>query len=117
GRLITANGQTYPMDHLYVQFQIPVNARDLLLVMVHGALQTGKGWESTSDGREGFQSIFVRRGFAVYVVDFPRRGRAGFPSFTGPLGNLFGTQVIPDQTSRSSIQMRWISSLLGPAYP
>jgi pimeloyl-ACP methyl ester carboxylesterase len=117
GRLLTANGQTYPIDHLYAQFEIPVDARDLPLVMVHGALQTGKGWESTPDGREGLQSIFVRRGFAVYVVDIPRRGRAGFPSFTGPLGNLFGTQVIPDQTSRSSIQMRWISSLLGPAYP
>ena len=117
GRRITApNGQTYPIDHLYAQFQIPLNARHLPMVMVHGAGQTGKGFESTPDGREGFQSLFVRRGFAVYVVDFPRRGRAGFPSFTGPLGNFFGTQVIPDQTSRSSDQARFTGSRLGPAY-
>src|SRR5882762_10984746 len=71
GRRITApNGQTYPIDHLYAQFQIPLNARHLPMVMVHGAGQTGKGFESTPDGREGFQSLFVRRGFAVYVVDF-----------------------------------------------
>lgn len=32
---------------------------------------------TTSDGREGFQTIFLRRGFPVYLVDQPRRGRAG----------------------------------------
>jgi hypothetical protein len=37
----------------------------------------GKTWESTPDGREGFQTIFLRRGFPVYVLDQPRRGRAG----------------------------------------
>ena len=38
GRRLTApNGQTYPIDHLYAQFQIPPNARSLPLVMVHGA--------------------------------------------------------------------------------
>ena len=112
-RLTAANGQTYPYDHLYAQYQIPENARNLPLVMVHGAGQTGKGWEATPDGREGYQSFFVRQGFAVYVVDFPRRGRAGLPSFSGPLGNFFGTQVIPDQTSRSSDQARFVGSRLG----
>ena len=31
----------------------------------------------TPDGREGYQNIFLRRGFAVYVIDQPRRGDAG----------------------------------------
>lgn len=29
------------------------------------------------DGREGFQNIFLRRGFQTYLVDQPRRGNAG----------------------------------------
>lgn len=33
--------------------------------------------ETTPDGREGFQTLFLRRGFEVYLVDQPRRGRAG----------------------------------------
>jgi hypothetical protein len=45
--------------------------------MLHGAFQSGRSWETTPDGREGFQTIFLRRAFPVYIVDQPRRGRAG----------------------------------------
>jgi hypothetical protein len=45
--------------------------------MLHGAYQSARSWETTSDGREGFQTLFLRRGFPVYLVDQPRRGRAG----------------------------------------
>jgi Alpha/beta hydrolase family len=70
-------GQTYHGDHAYVFYQIPVNPRPLPLVMWHGAGQFSKTWETTPDGREGFQNIFLRRGFASYVIDQPRRGDAG----------------------------------------
>ena len=45
--------------------------------MWHGIGQFSKTWETTPDGREGFQNIFLRRRFSVYVIDQPRRGRAG----------------------------------------
>jgi len=70
-------GQTFHGDHAYVFYQIPVNARKLPLVLWHGAGQFSKTWETTPDGREGYQNIFLRRGFAVYVMDQPRRGNAG----------------------------------------
>jgi hypothetical protein len=73
----TPAGQTFHGDHAYVQYQIPPDARDLPLVMWHGAGQFSKTWEMTPDGREGYQTIFLRRGFAVYIIDQPRRGRAG----------------------------------------
>ena len=34
-------------------------------------------WQSTPDGREGFQNIFLRKGYPVYLLDQPRRGQAG----------------------------------------
>ena len=71
------DGQTFSGDHAYVQFQIPPDARDLPLVLWHGGGQFTKTWESTPDGREGYQTIFLRRGFAVYMLDQARRGRAG----------------------------------------
>jgi pimeloyl-ACP methyl ester carboxylesterase len=70
-------GQTLHGDHAYVQFQIPPGARKHPLVMLHGGTTFGKTWESTFDDREGYQSIFLRRGYAVYIVDRPRSGRAG----------------------------------------
>jgi pimeloyl-ACP methyl ester carboxylesterase len=73
----TTEGQTLHGDHAYVFYQIPVNARKLPIVFWHGAGQFSKTWETTPDGREGFQNIFLRRGFSVYVIDQPRRGNAG----------------------------------------
>jgi pimeloyl-ACP methyl ester carboxylesterase len=100
-----ATGQSYHVDQLYAEYQIPVGARPLPLVFVHGNNLDGSCWDTTPDGRDGFRTIFVRRGFSVYIVDFPRRGRAGCPSFTGPLGALNGEQIIPDQTYR--VGDRW----------
>lgn len=71
------DGQTFHGDHAYVFYQKPVNARKLPLVFLHGAGQFSKTYETTPDGREGFQNIFLRRGFSTYLVDQPRRGDAG----------------------------------------
>lgn len=70
-------GQTIHGDHAYVFYQVPAHARRLPLVLWHGIGQFSKTWETTPDGREGYQNIFLRRGFPVYVIDQPRRGRAG----------------------------------------
>lgn len=73
----SASGQSFHGDHLYAFYQVPPNPRTLPIVMLHGAFQSARSWETTSDGREGFQNLFLRRGFPVYLVDQPRRGRAG----------------------------------------
>ncbi len=74
---LSSEGQTLHGDHAYVFYQRPVKARKYPLVFLHGSCQSGKTWETTPDGREGFQNIFLRRGYSVYLVDQPRRGRAG----------------------------------------
>nr|WP_245290279.1 MULTISPECIES: alpha/beta fold hydrolase [unclassified Shinella] len=70
----TTEAQNFHGDHLYAFYQDP---KPLPIVMLHGAYQSGRSWETTSDGREGFQTMFLRRHFPVYIVDQPRRGRAG----------------------------------------
>jgi pimeloyl-ACP methyl ester carboxylesterase len=113
----TNEGNTFWTDQMYVQYQIPVNARKYPLVLVHGGGGTGRVWETTPDGREGYQTLFLRRGFAVYIVDFPRRGRAGFPSFNGPFGEIDGTVVVANKTNRAGVQYAWSRWRLGPKYP
>lgn len=73
----TPDGQTLHGDHASVFYQIPAKARKLPLMFLHGAGQSARTWETTPDGREGFQNIFLRRGFGVYLIDQPRRGEAG----------------------------------------
>src|SRR5215471_16350969 len=62
-------GQTLYGDHTYVEYQIPQNPRKYPLVLWHGGGQSGMCWQSTVDGREGYQSIFLRRDFPVYIID------------------------------------------------
>ncbi len=62
-----AEGQTLHADHGYVFYQIPVNAKKLPLVFWHGIGQFSKTWETTPDGREGYQNIFLRRGHSGLI--------------------------------------------------
>jgi pimeloyl-ACP methyl ester carboxylesterase len=78
GRVVhDASGDTFHGDHGYVQYFIPERAREISMIMWHGLGQSGKTWESTPDGREGFWQIFTRRDWPVFIIDQPRRGRAG----------------------------------------
>lgn len=71
------DGDTFHGDHGYAQYYVPQNARRHPLIMWHGIGQSGKTFESTPDGREGFMQILTRRDWPVYIIDQPRRGRAG----------------------------------------
>lgn len=87
----TPEGQTYSGDHAYIFYQIPVKARKYPLVMWHGIGQFSKTWETTPDGREGYQNIFLRRNFPVYIMDQPRRGNAGRSTVSSKI------EPIPDE--------------------
>ncbi len=72
---------TITVDQVYVRYQIPVAPVRTPLVLIHGCCLTGKTWETTPDGRMGWDEYFVRRGFPTYVIDQSWRGRsAGNPS-------------------------------------
>jgi pimeloyl-ACP methyl ester carboxylesterase len=67
------------INQMYVRYMVPQNgADDVPVVMVHGATLTGKSWETTPDGRMGWDEYFVRKGHPVYVPDQVGRGRSGF---------------------------------------
>lgn len=67
------------VNQMYVRFMVPQGGdRNVPVVMVHGATLTGKSWETTPDGRMGWDEYFVRKGHPVYVPDQVGRGRSGF---------------------------------------
>jgi len=118
-----SNGVVEPGDisinHVYVQYQIPQDQKHPYpIIMVHGGGHTGKTYETTPDGREGWFTSFARRGFADYVMDDPNRGRAccepteynqvrpGFlPASDLPRVNIY------------TKQLAWNVFRFGPAYP
>lgn len=63
-------------DHGFVEYQIPRRARKTALLLWHSS--SVAVWQNRWDGGEGFQSIFLRRGFPIYLWDGPRVGRANW---------------------------------------
>jgi pimeloyl-ACP methyl ester carboxylesterase len=67
------------INQMYVRYMVPQGADgNVPVVMVHGATLTGKSWETTPDGRMGWDEYFARKGHPVYVPDQVGRGRSGF---------------------------------------
>jgi pimeloyl-ACP methyl ester carboxylesterase len=83
---IAEDGQRAYGDFAYVEYQKPVKSKKLPLIFQHGGAQSKRTWESGPDGREGFNTMFVRAGYSVYLVDQPRSGEA----------NLSTEAVTPD---------------------
>ena len=78
---INPNGQ-FQVEQMYAQYvrlQEP-RARYPLLLW-HGGGLTGVTWETTPDGRPGWQMFFLRAGHDVTVSDAMERGRSGWARF------------------------------------
>ncbi len=75
-------GQSYRGDHAYVEYQIPLHAKHLSMIFLHGYGGSGACWQTTPDGRDGFQTLMLRRGYGTYVIDLPGRGRASCSTAT-----------------------------------
>ncbi|PZW50978.1 alpha/beta hydrolase family protein [Humitalea rosea] len=75
---IDPNG-AYLVGQMYAQYMIPAQQRGTVpLLLWHGAYLTGVTYETTPDGRPGWDQFFLRRGWATYVSDAVERGRAGW---------------------------------------
>ena len=109
---------TITVDQVYVRYQIPVAPARAPLVLIHGCCLTGKTWETTPDGRMGWDEYFVRRGFPTYVVDQAWRGRsAASPAQIDAvkLGRA-GADTLPPVFSAGR-EPAWAIFRFGPEYP
>jgi hypothetical protein len=79
GRGPAFGGGDITINQMYVQYQVPVNANPHVpVVMVHGCCLSSKTWETTPDGRMGWNEYFVRKNRPVYLADQVSRARSGF---------------------------------------
>ena len=66
-------------NQMYVQYEKPLlNNGKFPLVIVHGCCLSSKSWQTTPDGRMGWDEYFVRKGFDTYLAEQVSRGRSGF---------------------------------------
>jgi pimeloyl-ACP methyl ester carboxylesterase len=87
GKYAGEKGKEVMGGAMYVEVMVPKKIRHANpIVFLHGAGQTGTDWLQTPDGRPGWAYFFVKRGYVVYAVDYPARGRSAYvPNADGAL--------------------------------
>ncbi len=79
GKYATVGDKPVMTADAYVEYQIPrKHTQAYPLVIVPGAAQTATNFTGTADGHEGWAQFFLRKGYAVYIVEQPGRGRSGY---------------------------------------
>jgi hypothetical protein len=106
------------VNQMYVQYQIPVNANPHVpVVMVHGCCLSSKTWETTPDGRMGWNEYFVRKSRPTYLADQVSRARSGFD---GSKINAVKAGTLPPSelpnVLTASHQTAWSVFRFGPSY-
>ena len=93
-RMVDLNGD-YVTGQCYVHYVRQAAPKfDAPMMFWHGGAMTGATWETTPDGRPGWQSFFLRQGFDTYVCDAVERGRSGWSPYPEIYDNppIFRTQ-------------------------
>ena len=75
--------------------------------MIHGGGSSGALWESTQDGRPGWEFRFLQNGFNVNVSDGVERGRSSWAQFP---------EINQGPPMFNSYAVRWTTYRLGPKY-
>jgi pimeloyl-ACP methyl ester carboxylesterase len=88
----TGPGGERMLGQMYVEYQVPKRKRHPYpVVLIHGGSQTGVNFKGTPDGREGWGTYLLRRGYTVYIVDQVGRGRSPAYNPLPPQPEYYGT--------------------------
>lgn len=111
-------GKEIMRGQMYVEYLAPARiTRKYPLVLVHGAAQTAINWMNTPDGRKGWAEFFMERGYAVYMVDQPARGRSAWhPNVDGGL-RTFTAPQIEKQFTAPAFHKAWPQAVKHTQWP
>jgi pimeloyl-ACP methyl ester carboxylesterase len=88
GKWVGEPGKEYMRGAMYVEVWVPKQIRykyPIVFVQAGGG-QTNVAMLQTPDGRPGWAYDFVNRGYTIYMLDLPGRGRSAYvPGFDGDM--------------------------------
>jgi hypothetical protein len=109
---------TITVGQMYVHYQIPAAAKHVPVTFIHGCCLTGKTWETTPDGRMGWDEYFLRQSFPTYVIDQVSRGRSAFDP--APINAAKTGKTPVDKVPAifaAGHEAAWAIFRFGPEYP
>jgi pimeloyl-ACP methyl ester carboxylesterase len=81
------------------------------IVMIHGGGQNGTCYTTKPDGGDGWAQYFARRGFSVYVIDEPARGRSPYGcDLDGPIRSVLNADITEKIFTATAVHKLWPSA-------
>jgi len=106
------------ISNVYATYQYPANQTFKYPILFNpGGGHSARVYDTTPDGREGWLTMFVREGFAVYGVDRVNTGRSGSDICAinaARLGVIPAAQM--PAINKYSAEAAWVEFRWGPKY-
>jgi pimeloyl-ACP methyl ester carboxylesterase len=113
----TPNGKVMA-GHAYVEYLIPEKrAHRFPLVMIAGGAMSGANFTGTPDGRDGWAQYFLRKGYAVYLVDQVGRGRSPYVESVYGKSNLNTSKFLMERFTTVARYKLWPQARLHTQWP
>ena len=106
------------INHVYATYQYPAKLTYKYPILFNpGGGHSSRVYDTTPDGREGWITLFVRDGFAVYGVDRVNTGRAGSDicKINAVKLGLAPPSELP-AINRYSAESAWVTFRWGPQF-
>lgn len=106
------------VDNVYASYQYPADQRYPYPILFNsGGGHTARVYDTTPDGRDGWLTLFLRQGFAVYGVDRPNTARSGTDICTINAVKL-GTAPPSElpAINRYAAESSWVTFRWGPKF-
>ncbi|KAG6833594.1 hypothetical protein H0H87_004221 [Tephrocybe sp. NHM501043] len=107
-----ASGQIY-VEHLTP----PKVTRPLPLLFIHGNGMTGTNFLNTPDRRPGWADYFLSKGYEVYLVDQPSRGRSPWQKDIDGAQSTFDVLTIESRFTATQLHNLWPQASLHTQWP
>lgn len=103
---------------MYVEELKPATiTRPYPIVFWPGTGSTGSCWVTTPDGRPGWAAFFLSRGYKVYLVDPPERGRSAIQPKSGKSISISQDYAEKNWTATASNSNKWPKADLHTKWP
>lgn len=122
GHYVNTSGGFVYQGQMYVEHLSPIGHYTWLhlppIIFIHGAGQTGTNFLNTPDGRPGWSSYFLERGYQVYLLDQPYRARSPWsPRNASDLLTAYPAERIETRFTAPERAVLWPQAKLHTQWP
>ncbi|KAF9554876.1 alpha/beta-hydrolase [Agrocybe pediades] len=112
------NGSALSSEQTYVEHLLPQNIKQRYpIVIIPGYGMTGTNFLNTPDGRRGWADYFLEKGYELFILDQPSRGRSPWqPGIDGTLFT-FDSLTIEERFTAAQKYDLWPEARLHTQWP